>query len=125
MHSEAHEAPESAGVALRRLRKRAGLSGRELARQASIPASTFRAIERGSVPSRDVQRVLAGALTTALQRQCQRELDEARARLVRAELELTAARVELDKRLRSTEADIAQLRVEYHELWPVDDELAA
>jgi DNA-binding XRE family transcriptional regulator len=117
---------------LRELRERAGCSVNELAREAGVVPNTIRNAERGKPLERATQRAIGEALSMMLQRRAFGRIGDARAGLIRAELELEAAQARaasmheaLDEAEALHASDLGTLRAEIETLWRETQEEAA
>lgn len=110
---------------LRRWRDRIGISTRELARIAGVSATTVRNAERGESVDETTRTRITDALERALQRSVYAAKDDARAIVVRAEVELDAARAHLADVESAQDAAVDELKRDAAEgeLWgELDDE---
>lgn len=89
---------------LRELRQRVGLSAAALAKQAGLAPNTVRNAERGKPTERASQRAIGEALAMELQRGAYGRMADARAAVMRAELELEGSQ----RRLESTQQLLAE-----------------
>ena len=102
---------------LREWRNRIGISTRDLARMSGVSATTVRNAERGRVSDETIRQRINDGLERALQRAVYAAKDDARAAVVRAEIELEATRARADEIDQQQDALVQQLRESTDELW--------